>query len=489
MNIQKTSWGEIRWFDEETKVRENRRLQVGEVYLRGKGHQAKHLHYDEQVMYCISGKAVSAVNGETSILKPGDCLHYPAGIEHEVWAYTDEPFVHLLISNPMQVGNDVFFASDRRGRIDPKLLYIAVEAVRNQFLESLNYTFAIFDSMGNLVFQSNRFPDYCVCRCNPGDRQGNCSCMRQLSLEQCQEQRNFTCPYKMEILHNPIIFQGHFMGYIQGGFFRHSGETGEEENIYDVPESVVVGVGALLRRIVKAIRNYCEFEQFRQELDQKEMQIASETKKQSMILTDLRKAQKEVTDLKINNHFLFNTLNQMASMAVEGGQMELYQSIVNLSKMFRYTLRTQSQMVSLEKELEYVEAYLQLQRLRYQDHLVREQEVDPSILDYEVPFNFLQPIVENAFIHGFHDESEKWIRIEGERIPDGIRIFVINSGRQLTENEIKTINYSIQSNISHGLPMIFQKLKACSDGNASLKAGLSHDGKTCFEINLSKEKS
>ena len=145
MNIQKTSWGEIRWFDEETKVRENRRLQVGEVYLRGRGHQAKHLHYDEQVMYCISGEAVSAVNGETSILKPGDCLHYPAGIEHEVWAYTEEPFVHLLISNPMQVGNDVFFASDRKERIDLKLLYIAVEAVRNQFLESLNYTFVIFD--------------------------------------------------------------------------------------------------------------------------------------------------------------------------------------------------------------------------------------------------------------------------------------------------------------------------------------------------------
>lgn len=485
MSIQKTGWGEIQWQDEEVKVLKNRRLQVGEVHLKG-NHQAKHLHYDEQVIYCLSGEAVFAVNGESSIVKQGDCIHYPAGVEHEVWVLKD-PFVHLLVSNPMQVGNDILFESVKKEDIDPKLLYIAVEAVRNQFLESLNYSFAIFDNLGNLVLQSNRFPDYCVRKCNPGDRQGGCHCMRQLSLEQCREQRNFTCPYNMEVLHNPIIFKGHFLGYIQGGFFLHSGDAGEDENIYDVPESVVVGVGALLRRIVKAIRNYCEFEQFRQELAQKEMRIASETEKQSMMLTDLRKAQKEVTDLKINNHFLFNTLNQMASMAIDGGQIELYQSIVNLSKMFHYTVRIQSQMVPLEKELEYVEAYLQLQKLRYQEHLTIEKEIDPSLANYEVPFNFLQPVVENAFIHGFYEDQEKWIRIEGKKLSNGICISVINSGKPLAESKIKTINYGIRSNIPHGLSMIYQKLIACSNGNASLEADLSEDGKTCFRICLTKE--
>ncbi len=488
MSVQKTGWGEIRWQDEKVKVLKNRRLQVGEVHLRGKCHQAKHLHYDEQVIYCLSGEAVSAVNGESTIVKQGDCIHYPAGVEHEVWVYTEEPFVHLLVSNPMPVGNDIPFEAVKQGEIDPKLLYVAVEAVRNQFLESLNYSFAIFDNLGNLVFQSNRFPDHCVRKCNPGDRQGGCYCMRQLSLEQCREQRDFTCPYNMEVLHNPIVFKGRFLGYIQGGFFRHSGEAGEDENVYDVPESVVVGVGALLRRIVKAIRNYCEFEQFRQELEQKEMQIASETEKESMILTDLRKAQKEVTDLKINNHFLFNTLNQMASMAIEGGQIELYQSIVNLSKMFHYTVRIQSQIVPFVKELEYVEAYLQLQKLRYQDYLTVEKEIDESLLAYEVPFNFLQPVVENAFIHGFYDDQKKWLRLEGKRTAEGICISVINSGKPLAKSSIKTINYGIRSNIPHGLSMIYQKLAACSNGNASLEAGLSEDGKTCFKICLTKEK-
>lgn len=535
MNIQKTGWGEIRWQDEKTTILKNRKLQVGEVRLYAGNHQAKHLHYDEQVMYCLAGEAVSAINGEKEILRPGDCRHYPAGVDHEVWNEQEVPFVHLLISRPMNVGADIPFSSrndmeenaefqiqedmpqgtenegpdkDNGSSIDPGIFYVAVEAVRNQFLDNLNYSYAIFDSMGNLVLQSSRFPQHCLDKCNPGDRQGACPCMRTLSLEECRQQNIITCPYKMEVLHNPVFFRGRFLGYIQGGFFRHSGQADESDKVYDVPESVVVGVGALLRRIVKAIRNYCEFEQFRQELEQKEMQLATETQKQSMMLTDLRKAQTEVTDLKINNHFLFNSLNQMASLAVEGGQMELYQSIVNLSKMFHYTLRTQSQLVPLQKEIEYVDAYLQLQKLRYREGLFVEKDISPEILDYQVPFNFLQPIVENAFIHGFNEESRKWLRIEGRRLEsrgiekdrsdrgrgeagrkeEGIMITVTNSGKSLAEGEIRMINRAIQSNISHGLAMIWQKLTACTGGNASLEAGLDSEGNTCFKLMIKEER-
>ena len=86
-------------------------------------------------------------------------------------------------------------------------------------------------------------------------------------------------------------------------------------------------------------------------------------------MQNLREAKYVMTDLKIKNHFLFNTLNSMASMALEGGMVPLYESIVDLSKMFRYSLKNQNSMVSLEKELGYVEAYLRLQGLRYGDKL------------------------------------------------------------------------------------------------------------------------
>lgn len=162
----------------------------------------------------------------------------------------------------------------------------------------------------------------------------------------------------------------------------------------------MAGIKALIRRIVKAIRNYCEFEQFRRELMEKELHISTQEEAQRILLKKLKDTQSAMTDLKMNNHFLFNTLNSMASMALDEGSMPLYQSIVDLSKMFHYTLRTQASMVPLEKEIAYVKAYLQLQKLRYGEELEISWRVDPGAAQITVPFNFLQPVVENAFVHG-----------------------------------------------------------------------------------------
>ena len=59
----------------------------------------------------------------------------------------------------------------------------------------------------------------------------------------------------------------------------------------------------------------------------------------------------------------------MAAMALEGGGILLYRSIVNLSKLFQYTLRQEGDYLSFNKELDYVKSYLQLQNLRYEEHL------------------------------------------------------------------------------------------------------------------------
>ena len=91
--------------------------------------------------------------------------------------------------------------------------------------------------------------------------------MRQLDPKEWSRETVFRCRYGMELFHYPIFFEKVFLGYIHGGYIRHSGgKEGRLENVYDVPDSVVTGIRALLGRIVKAIRNYCEFEQFRREL-------------------------------------------------------------------------------------------------------------------------------------------------------------------------------------------------------------------------------
>ncbi len=356
---QRTDWGVIQWLNEDTMLSVEG-LKVGIVTVPAGGHQARHIHYEEQVIYVTQGQAVSILDGRKSSMRVGSFFHWKAGVAHELYNTGNVPFQHLLISNPGNSGADYSEKVERQAKdVSPDLIYLAVEAIRTQFLEALPYGYAIFDSLGNLVIQSAYFPDFCVRRCGPAEHHGCTPCM--LASNNREKESTFRCRYGMDVFQYPVFFHGVFLGYIQGGYIRGSGTPGDE-SVYEAPESAVAGIRTLLRRIVKAMRNYCEFESFRRELTVRELCIAGHEETQRLLQRDLYNAQYEVTDLKINNHFLFNILNSMASMALDGGLIPLYRSIMDLSKMFRYTLRTQTAVVPLEKEIEYVRAYLQLQR-------------------------------------------------------------------------------------------------------------------------------
>ncbi|MDO4338963.1 MAG: histidine kinase [Eubacteriales bacterium] len=485
MAIQITDWGQIVWLDEEQDIFSIRGLKAGIVTLAAEAHQPRHRHYEEQVIYVIEGQALSILDGVESRLSAGSFFHWKAGVEHEIYNVGQKPFRHLLISNPeAEIPEETAFRKEGvHQEVSPELIYVAVEAIRTQFLETLHYGYAIFDSFGNLILQSQFYPDYCTACCQPAQNPGTCGCMRRIPLKECSGEKVFYCENGMEVFQYPILFGGTFMGYIQSGYIRHSSsQKGRIEDVYDSPESVVAGIKALIRRIVKAIRNYCEFEQFRRELMEKELHISTQEEAQRILLKNLKDTQSAMTDLKINNHFLFNTLNSMASMALDEGSMPLYQSIVDLSKMFHYTLRTQASMVPLEKEIDYVKAYLQLQKLRYGEELEISWHVDRGAVQITVPFNFLQPVVENAFVHGFEESVHKKIRIFVEKTDHDVEIRVVNSGIKLSEQKCKMINQGIKSNTSHGLSMLYQKLNAIYGKDFRFEIGTDRRKNTLFLI-------
>lgn len=486
MTRQKTDWGEIQWMNDEEDLTSVEGLKVGMVTLDVGKHQARHIHFDEQVIYVVQGEAVSFIGKERLEMKPGNYFHWPAGILHEVFHVGAEPFRHFMVSN-VEFAEGGFFKEDEeieptKQQVPPDLIYRAVEAVRTQFLENIHYSYVIFDTMGNVVIQSPRYPSYCVHCCQPQENEGSCPCMVALKADEKQKEQSFRCPFGMEVFHYPIRFHGLVIGYIQGGYIRRThGEEDTARAVYDVPESVVAGIRGLMLRIVKALQDYCGFEKFRRDLAERELAISSSEEARQILSKNLRDAQYAMTDLKINNHFLFNTLNSMASMAVEFGAMPLYQSIVDLSKMFRYTLKTQSPMVLFSKEKEYVDAYLKLQKLRYGDSLQVLWEISPQMLESMTPFNFLQPIVENAFVHGFQEVEERKLVIKGRIRQGKFCLEISNSGRSMTEQLCRTINRSLKAGVFHGLSMIYLKLQAIY-GEAFSMYARPEAGGTCFVL-------
>ena len=102
---------------------------------------------------------------------------------------------------------------------------------------------------------------------------------------------------------------------------------------------------------------------------------------------------------QINPHFLYNTLDSIRIRAQLSGDKEVADLLMRLVDFFRLSVKTNKQMVSLDEELELLEAYMELMCSRY-PQLKVEYDIDPDLSETLVPNFILQPIVENSLLHG-----------------------------------------------------------------------------------------
>lgn len=120
----------------------------------------------------------------------------------------------------------------------------------------------------------------------------------------------------------------------------------------------------------------------------------------------LKESQFEALQSQINPHFLFNTLNTISRTAMFEEAQDTLKLIQALSCLFRYKLRNQASIIPLEEELKMAEEYIYLQKSRFKDRLSYEIIADDRSKTARVPIFMLQPVIENAFIHGIEHKVE-----------------------------------------------------------------------------------
>ncbi|WP_100405260.1 cache domain-containing sensor histidine kinase [Bacillus solitudinis] len=160
-----------------------------------------------------------------------------------------------------------------------------------------------------------------------------------------------------------------------------------------------------------------------------------------------RKLEKRQSEIKlkmlasqINPHFLFNTLETIRMKAHMRGEADISHIVKLLGKLLRRSLEVGGEMITLKKEIEMARSYLEIQNFRFEHRLLYEIQLDPVVEDVQIPPLVIQPLVENAVIHGLGRES-KGGKVTIQTSIDGNRLLVIvsDNGIGMTEEKRVTV--------------------------------------------------
>lgn len=201
------------------------------------------------------------------------------------------------------------------------------------------------------------------------------------------------------------------------------------------------------------------------------------------------KIQKE-TELKalqaqINPHFLYNTLDSINWLALDRGEDDIMTMVSSLANIMRFNIRNPETLVTINEELSNVKNYIAIQSMRYENNFEITYDFQPGVLEKKCPKLMLQPLVENAIIHGTEKAVVKGIiAVNGRINGDKIEISVKDNG---PGTNVKVINSyltggktSLKNSDGFGIKNVDQRIKIHFGENFGLYYSLNDcGGVTC----------
>ena len=133
---------------------------------------------------------------------------------------------------------------------------------------------------------------------------------------------------------------------------------------------------------------------------------------------------------QINPHFLYNSLDLVNCTAISRNVPEISRMVNALGQFYRLSLSNGREVISLSEELKHAKLYVEIQNLRFENRIAAEWDTDPSADCCQIIKIVLQPLIENAILHGIFEKPSKSgrLKVQVRRLDDGIRIFVEHDG-------------------------------------------------------------
>lgn len=203
--------------------------------------------------------------------------------------------------------------------------------------------------------------------------------------------------------------------------------TGDETDIL---------AGAFIK-MVRSIRDYINELKVQAEVENRLKEQEMQNLKMASLL---KEAELKFLQSQINPHFLFNTLNAAAQLAMIEGADKSSEFIENIAHLFRYNLKNIDELTTLKDEIQYLKYYMQILKTRFGSRIEFYTDIDEAALDAMVPRIIIQPIVENAYIHGLQNlERNGEIRLNVKLCDNNIIIEVADNGMGMDSDHIDSI--------------------------------------------------
>lgn len=204
-----------------------------------------------------------------------------------------------------------------------------------------------------------------------------------------------------------------------------------------------------------------------------------------------KQAEIEFLKMQINPHFLYNTLDTISWMARSGGNNDISDMAVTLADLLRATIK-QDSFITIDEELKSVRNYLFIQEYRFGDKVEASYQIDNLTRDYIIPNFILQPLVENAIIHGLEPKLGKGnLNIEIRMQEQGIFFCVSDDGVGMTPEEVRRTYEQCERDDgreSIGIKNVYRRLKIYYGAEGTLKIESAKDEGTKITFCLSLKK-
>lgn len=151
----------------------------------------------------------------------------------------------------------------------------------------------------------------------------------------------------------------------------------------------------------------------------------------------LQQSEFKALQAQINPHFLYNTLESINWMAKMNGVDQICRMVSALGDLMRISISTDKEYITIEEEMKYIGDYLYIQKSRFGERIAAEIHIDDELKSVVIPKLILQPIVENALLHGVQVKKGKGnIDIRGRRLDESILFEVEDDGIGMTPKQI-----------------------------------------------------